>query len=145
MTKRSGYREETIQVNTVSTTLLALLLLPWLKQYRSQRSAPAHLVLVGSGTHLSVDIKPWPSYIKQDGGVIAYYAKKENFPAGQLSTKMYGTSKLLVQYAIEEMSKLTLDSNGKYVFLLFSFLSSFSFSSFSTCSTLPRYLVTSRV
>lgn len=124
------YREETIQVNTLSTTLLALLLLPWLKQQKDRRrnsgssgqqggaggrGGPAHLVFVGSGSQLDADIKPWPSYIEQDGGVIAHYARKENYPTGALNTSMYAASKLMLHYAVEEVSKLALDGNGEYV------------------------------
>lgn len=111
--------EETIQVNTISTTLLALLLLPWLKQQHRERkgvSSTPHLVFVGSGSHLEPDIKSWPSYVAQDGGVIAHYAKKENGPSNFLDFSMYATSKLLLQYAIEEVSKLALARNGQYVF-----------------------------
>jgi NAD(P)-dependent dehydrogenase (short-subunit alcohol dehydrogenase family) len=40
--------EETIQVNTLSTTLLGLLLLPWMKKAGKGKS---HLVVVSSGLH----------------------------------------------------------------------------------------------
>lgn len=113
-------REETIQVNAISTTLLALLLLPWLKQQHRERkgvSPTPHLVFVGSGSHLEVDIKSWPSYVAQDGGVIAHYSKKDNHSSSAIDTTMYATSKLILQYAIEEVSKLALGSNGQYVFL----------------------------
>lgn len=109
-------REETIQVNAISTTLLAVLLLPLLKEQQRRKGKPSHLVFVGSGTHIDVDIKQWPSYVTQDGGIMAHYAKKENYPPGVLDVKMYGISKLLLHYTAEDVSKLALGSNGEYVF-----------------------------
>lgn len=74
-----------------------------------------HLVFVGSGSHLEPDIKPWPSYAEADGGVIAHYGHRDNFPTGAIATAMYATSKLMLQYAVEEVSKLARGSDGEYV------------------------------
>ncbi|KAJ0125107.1 short-chain dehydrogenase reductase family protein [Diaporthe amygdali] len=104
--------EEIIQVNTLSTTLLALLLIPWMKQQRGQRSAPAHAVFVSSGLHMSVDIKTWAKYTKEEGGVLAHYSKEENFEAG-LTSPMYNYSKLMLMYALEEVTKMASDKNGE--------------------------------
>lgn len=110
-------REEIIQVNTLSTSLLALLLVPWMKQQRAQRSAPARAVFVSSGLHMSVDIKPWFTYAEKEGGVLAHYSKEENFQAG-LTSPMYNYSKLMLMYALEEVSKMALNENGEYVWPL---------------------------
>lgn len=107
-------REEIIQVNTLSTSLLALLLVPWMKQQRGQRSAPARVVFVSSGLHMSVDIKPWFTYAEKEGGVLAHYSKEENFQAG-LTSPMYNYSKLMLMYALEEVSKMALNEDGEYV------------------------------
>ncbi|KAI7788827.1 short-chain dehydrogenase reductase family protein [Diaporthe eres] len=104
--------EEIIQVNTLSTSLLALLLVPWMKQLRGQRRAPARVVFVSSGLHMSVDIRPWSAYAEKEGGVLAHYSKEENFEAG-LTSPMYNYSKLLLMYALEEVSKTALDQNGE--------------------------------
>lgn len=104
--------EEIIQVNTLSTSLLALLLVPWMKQQRGQRSTPARVVFVSSGLHMSVDIRPWSTYAEKEGGVLAHYSKEENFEAG-LTSPMYNYSKLLLMYALEEVSKMALDQNGE--------------------------------
>ncbi|KAH8778905.1 hypothetical protein F5883DRAFT_600881 [Diaporthe sp. PMI_573] len=104
--------EEIIQVNTLSTSLLAILLVPWMKHHRGQRSTPARMVFVSSGLHMSVDIKPWSTYAEKEGGVLAHYAKEENFEAG-LTSPMYNYSKLLLMYALEEASKMALDEDGK--------------------------------
>lgn len=107
-------REEIIQVNTLSTSLLALLLVPWMKQQRDQRSAPARVVFVSSGLHMSVNIKPWAEYAKTEGGVLAHYSKEESFEAG-LTSPMYNYSKLLLMYALEEVSKMGSGKDGEYV------------------------------
>ncbi|KAG6360257.1 hypothetical protein INS49_011313 [Diaporthe citri] len=104
--------EEIIQVNALSTSLLPLLLVPWMKQQRGQRSTPARVVFVSSGLHMSVDIKPWSTYAEKEGGVLAHYSKEENFEAG-LTGPMYNYSKLLLMYALEEVSKMALDQNGE--------------------------------
>jgi hypothetical protein len=72
------------------------------------------MVFVSSGLHMSVDIKPWSTYAEKEGGVLAHYAKEENFEAG-LTSPMYNYSKLLLMYALEEASKMALDEDGKYV------------------------------
>jgi NAD(P)-dependent dehydrogenase (short-subunit alcohol dehydrogenase family) len=93
--------EETIQVNVLSTALLALLLLPWIKEAGGGK---AHLGFVTSGTHKGVAIDGWP---KED--VLGYLSKEENWPKGG----MYGPSKLLEQYVVNEIAKLAVGSDGK--------------------------------
>lgn len=105
-------REEIIQVNTLSTTLLALLLVPWMKQQRGRRSSPARVVFVSSGLHMSVDISRWSTYTEKEGGVLAHYSKEENFEPG-LTSPMYNYSKLLLMYALEEVSKMALNDDGE--------------------------------
>jgi NAD(P)-dependent dehydrogenase (short-subunit alcohol dehydrogenase family) len=93
--------EETIQVNVLCTALLGLLLLPWMKEVGGGK---AHLGFVTSGTHRSVEIATWP---KED--VLGYLSKSENWPKGG----MYGPSKLLEQYVVNEIAKLAVGSDGK--------------------------------
>lgn len=99
--------EEDLQVNTLSTTLLALLLLPWMQSVK-QPGKQQHLGIVGSGNHTRVDIlaKEWP---KQD--ILKYFNDKKNYKGGP---QAYGTSKLLVQYAANEITELAVDSDGRY-------------------------------
>lgn len=85
-----------------------------MKQQRGQRSAPARVVFVSSGLHMSVDIKPWSTYAEKEGGVLAHYSKEENFQAG-LTSPMYNYSKLMLMYALEEVSKMALNEDGEYV------------------------------
>ena len=93
--------EEMIQVNVLSTALLGLLLLPWMKEVGGGK---AHLGFVTSGTHRSVEINNWP---KED--ILGYLSKPENWPKGG----MYGPSKLLEQYVVNEIAKLAVGSDGK--------------------------------
>lgn len=95
--------EESIQVNVLSTALLSLLLLPWLKVAGKGK---AHLGIVTSGRHRGVNVdKAFPP---QD--VLSFFSKEENFPGGQ----MYPVSKLLEQYVVNELAKLAVGPDGKY-------------------------------
>ncbi len=91
--------EESIQVNVLSTALLALLLLPWMKEAGHGK---AHLGFVTSGMHRSVGIDSWPKE-----GVLEWLSKEENWPSN-----MYATSKLLEQYVANEIAKLGVGSDG---------------------------------
>ncbi|KAG0646351.1 Short chain dehydrogenase atnD [Hyphodiscus hymeniophilus] len=93
--------EETIQVNVLSTALLGLLLLPWIKEAGKGK---AHMGFVTSGLHRSVDIGTWPQ-----NDVLGFFSKPQNWPKGG----MYGTSKLLEQYVVNEIAKLAVGKDGK--------------------------------
>lgn len=61
-----------MQVNAVSTALLGVLLVSWMKDLRPSRAAPARLTFVTSGTHLDADTTGWPGFAAEeatDGGV----------------------------------------------------------------------------
>jgi NAD(P)-dependent dehydrogenase (short-subunit alcohol dehydrogenase family) len=100
---QEGY-EESIQVNVLSSALLGLLLLPWIKVAGKGK---AHLGVVTSGRHRSVDIMG--KFPQQD--VLGFFSKEENFPGGQ----MYQISKLLEQYVVNELAKLAVGPDGTYV------------------------------
>jgi NAD(P)-dependent dehydrogenase (short-subunit alcohol dehydrogenase family) len=89
-----GY-EETIQVSVLSTALLALLLLPWMK---IAGKGKAHLGFVTSGTHRRVSIDPWPKE-----NVLQWLSKEENWPGS-----MYATAKLLEQYVSNQIANLAV-------------------------------------
>ena len=95
--------EETIQINVLSTALLALLLLPWIKQVGKGK---AHLGFVTSGRHRGVGIGT--EFPKKD--VLVFFSKKENFPK---SDGMYAVSKLLEQYVVREITKMSVGSDGR--------------------------------
>lgn len=96
--------EETIQVNVLSSALLALLLLPWMKQAGNGK---AHLGLVTSGLHRGVAIEK-DSFPKTN--VLRYYSAAEHFPKD-----MYAVSKLFEQYVSTELAKLACGPDGRYV------------------------------
>ncbi len=93
-----GY-EQTIQVTVLSTALLALTLLPWMKEAGKGR---AHLAFVTSGRHRIVAIDTWP-----EENVLQWLSKEENWPSS-----MYATAKLLEQYVANEIAKLALNAYG---------------------------------
>ena len=95
--------EETIQVNVLSTALLGLLLLPWVEEVGKGR---AHLGFVTSGRHRGVDIG---AHFPQEN-VLEHFSKKSNFPKG---TEMYAVSKLLEQYAVNEIIKMSVSTDGR--------------------------------
>ena len=67
--------EEDIQVNTLSTTLLAILLLPKLKQSKQYTGRIPVLEFVNSGLHQKAVVPP---AIRQEPSVLDHYNKKEN-------------------------------------------------------------------
>ena len=99
-----GY-EESIQINVLSSALLGLLLLPWIKVAGEGK---AHLGVVTSGRHRAVDIGG--KFPQQD--VLGFFNKEENFPGGQI----YAVSKLLEQYVVNELAKLAVGPDGTYVY-----------------------------
>lgn len=99
--------EQDLQVNTLSTALLALLLLPWMRAIRQPGKAQ-HLGIVGSGNHMKVDIVA-PEFPKKD--VLKYFNDQKHYQGG---SPTYGLSKLLVQYAALEVAKLAVQPDGRY-------------------------------
>ncbi|KAI6092828.1 NAD(P)-binding protein [Hypoxylon rubiginosum] len=102
--------EQNIQVNALSTTLLGLLLLPWLKAERAHRPAPAHLAVVSSSRHLEPDIQKWKEWAAASGGVLEHFNKPENWPGPD---GMYAVTKLMAQYAMDELTRLALGPDGR--------------------------------
>lgn len=96
--------EESIQVNVLSTTLLALLLLPWMKVAGRGK---AHLGVVTSGRHRDVDVEK--DFPKKD--VLKHFNKEENFPGAN----SYPYTKLMQQYVVHELAKLAVGPDGRYV------------------------------
>jgi NAD(P)-dependent dehydrogenase (short-subunit alcohol dehydrogenase family) len=99
--------ENTLQVNVLSTALLALLLLPWMK---TAGKGKAHLAFTGSGMHRGVDVGPKSGWPQHD--VLKYWNTKENFKKAG-GTTMYSNSKLLLMYTMREIAKLAMGSDGR--------------------------------
>ncbi|KAI1652095.1 NAD(P)-binding protein [Daldinia loculata] len=101
--------EQNIQTNALSTALLGFLLLQWMKAERPNRSAPAHLAAVGSSQHLAPNINDWTKWASETG-ILEHFNKPENWPG---SNPMYGATKLLGQYAVNELAQMALGPDGR--------------------------------
>ncbi|RAK74302.1 putative short chain dehydrogenase/ reductase [Aspergillus fijiensis CBS 313.89] len=106
--------EQTIQVNTLSTTLLGLLLLEWMGQQPTSQaeSGPPHIVFVTSRDHLDPDITPWEEYAAQTGGLLKYFSDEQNWPRGVLDPN-YAVSKLALTYAVESLCERAVRADGR--------------------------------
>lgn len=90
----------TIQVNTWSTTLLGMFLLDI-------------IVFVTSRDHLYADITDWKEWSETEG-ILHRLSDEKYLPAPwKLEEPNYANSKLLVMYAIEEISKRALGPDGE--------------------------------
>ncbi|KAF2639254.1 hypothetical protein P280DRAFT_491132 [Massarina eburnea CBS 473.64] len=101
---RDGW-EEDLQVNTLASTLLAILLLPKLKSSKHITGRTTVLEFVNSGLHQNAIVSP---EIQKEPNVIEWYNKPENFKEGvQYSyTKMFlmhVASKLAGEVSSEEV------------------------------------------
>ena len=91
--------EGDLQVNLLSTTLLALLLLPWMQAIQRPGQVQ-HMTFTGSGSHMVPNIEA-SKFPKQD--ILTYWNMKSHFESGQWN---YGISKLLLMYASREVASL---------------------------------------
>jgi len=92
--------EEDLQVNTLSTTLLAILLLPKLKQSKQRTGRIPVLEFVNSGLHQNTVVAP---EVRQEASVLDYFNKKEQHKEGV----QYKSSKLFLMYAANKLAKET--------------------------------------
>ena len=102
--------EETLEVNTLSTTLLALLLLPLLRAtkeaYGVKSQDHPHLLFTSSGMHAKVKREDLP----ETGPILPTLNEKDAFPGPQ---PQYARSKLLLLYAAKEIAALCTAPNGE--------------------------------
>jgi NAD(P)-dependent dehydrogenase (short-subunit alcohol dehydrogenase family) len=89
--------EEDLQVNTLSTTLLAILLLPKLKKSKQHTGKIPILEIVNSGLHQSAVVA---SEVRQKPSVLDHYNKKENHNGGT----QYKFSKVFLMYATKKLA-----------------------------------------
>ncbi len=108
--------EQTLQVNTLSTILLALLLLPKLRSSRvettrsdSSTQLLPHLVLVSSGTHAFVPRSAFPTPAID---ILKTLSKAPEAPAKFSGMSQYGISKLLLMYSVRFMTEIARSSAG---------------------------------
>lgn len=89
--------EEDLQINTLSTTLLAILLLPKLKASKQCANKIPVLEFVNSGLHQSAVV---PSEVRQEPNILNYYNQRENFKEGS----QYKFSKVFLMYATNQLA-----------------------------------------
>ena len=100
--------EETLQVNTFSTILLGLLLLPWMKASPSATGKPQHLGFVSSELHTAAKIET-EDFPKED--VLRYWSDEKHF----LVSGAYPLSKLFMMYGVAEIVKLVHSEDERFV------------------------------
>lgn len=97
--------EKDLQVNTLSTMLLGLLLMEWMKSVKKPGQVQ-HLGFTGSSTLLTLDVQT-ADFPKKD--VLKYFNEEKNVEVGP---KTYAISKLLLDFGIRELAKLAIDQDG---------------------------------
>ncbi|KAH6640324.1 hypothetical protein F5144DRAFT_589822 [Chaetomium tenue] len=105
--------EKTIQINTIGTALMGLLLLGWMRGARDQRASPAHLVFVSSRECFDPDVDQLTKWSQQEGGILRQVSSKDNWPSHWWDAEPnYAISKMLLVFAIEEISRLARGADG---------------------------------
>ena len=102
--------EKTLQVNTISTALLGMLLLPKLKASKTPEFTPT-LELVGSGAHATANLD---EKHLQEEHLVESYNNAEAITGGIAGQQQYARSKLFLMYANAGLAKIARDkSTGK--------------------------------
>ncbi|KAG0651530.1 Short chain dehydrogenase atnD [Hyphodiscus hymeniophilus] len=107
--------ESDLQVNVLSTTLLAILILQWMREVKEPDQIQ-HLTFTGSGSHMVPDIGS-PKFPKQD--ILKYSSKRLSFESG---SAQYAVSKLLLMYVSRELADLAVDEAGRDKGLIFKWI-----------------------
>ena len=104
--------EETLQVNTISTALLALLLLPKLRASKRDENYP-HMVIVSSGLYTGVTANE----LGVESGTPKDILKGCNDSADRFAAgygmRQYSISKLLVMFVVRELAALSTTPGGE--------------------------------
>lgn len=111
---RKRPRERTIQINTIGTTLIGLLLLGWMRGARDRRQSPAHMVFLSSREHLYPDLDELAMWSQREDGIMRQVCSEDNWPSWWWDAEPnYAISKLFVMYTIEEISRLARGPDGE--------------------------------
>lgn len=89
--------EEDLQIHTLSTTLLAILLIPKLKESKRYTGKTPVLEFVNTGFHETAIVPP---EVRQESNVLQHYNQQENFDGGEL----YRFSKVFLMYATKKLA-----------------------------------------
>jgi hypothetical protein len=97
----------------LSTALLGLLFVDWMKADRENRTTPSHLVFVTSRDHLYADVRTWPEIAAKEG-ILKHLGNPNDWPAWYTDGQPnYANSKILAMYAFDEICKQALGSDGE--------------------------------
>ncbi|KAL2046859.1 hypothetical protein N7G274_000877 [Stereocaulon virgatum] len=103
--------EETLQVNTLSTTLLAILLLPILQHTKQlDSSSTPHLVLVSSGRHAAISASSIPT---PPAPILSSFNSPPIPTTPYDASQQYQISKLLLMYTLKPLAFLATTSGGE--------------------------------
>ncbi|CAG7929071.1 unnamed protein product [Penicillium olsonii] len=97
--------EETLQVNTLSTSLLALLLIPKLRR-SATATEPAHLSVVSSQKFVRVKAET----LQTDDLLLPHLNQQVNFNG----PKQYSISKLLLEFVVKKIAGLSRNEDGSH-------------------------------
>lgn len=105
--------ESTLQVNVMSTALLALLLLPKLRESKTSVEDIAHLVIVTSEAHRWIQATDIPNAGLQSGNIL----QSVNAPPADIKTwnglHQNAKSKLFAMYVMRSIAALATSPNGE--------------------------------
>ena len=103
--------EETLQVNTLSTTLLAILLLPILQHTKqSDPLSTPHLILVSSGRHAAISPSSIPT---PPAPILSSFNTPPKPTTPYNASQQYQISKLLLMYTLKPLASLATTSGGE--------------------------------
>ena len=102
--------EETLQVNTISTTLLGLLLLPKLRASKRDQSS-VHMVIVSSGLHKGVTAQEIGA--GSENVLAACNDSESRFASVGGGQRQYAISKLLIMFVVKQLAALGTSPGGK--------------------------------
>lgn len=99
--------EADLQVNALSTTLLALLLLPKLRETGKLSGETPTLEVVSSGLHYVTKLSE-----EQKANDDVNLLEEFNRPEGFVANRQYGRSKLMLMYAVDALTELATGDGG---------------------------------
>jgi NAD(P)-dependent dehydrogenase (short-subunit alcohol dehydrogenase family) len=106
--------EMSVQVNVLSTALLAALLLPKLQETACKSGEPSHLEFVGNVGHRMVKPDAFDAMLYNDGHLLNFTNHKKNF--GIPATYCY--TKLFLMYAMEGLVNATVQHRSQDVIIM---------------------------
>lgn len=84
-----------------------------MREPRPDTLRKSHLVFVTSRDHVDPDISQWTQWAA-DEGILRHLSDRKNWPSLQIEPN-YANSKLLVTYAVENICKLAMGPEDRYV------------------------------